>query len=91
MAHVYEEAKGKVVVNEGAKKVLLSERAHSLLPVGITQIVGKFKQGDLIKIVDEADHEIGIGLAKYGHKKAREVVGQKNQKPLIHYDHLYLH
>lgn len=91
MAHVYEEAKGKVVINEGAKKVLLSERAHSLLPVGVTQIVGKFKQGDLIKIVDETDHEIGLGLAKYGHKKAREVVGQKNQKPLIHYDHLYLH
>ena len=91
MAYVYEEAKGKVVINEGAKKVLLSERAHSLLPVGVTQIVGKFKQGDLIKIVDETDHEIGLGLAKYGHKKAREVVGQKNQKPLIHYDHLYLH
>lgn len=91
MAHVYEEAKGKIIVNEGAKKVLLSEKAHSLLPVGITQVMGKFKKGDLIKILDENEREIGLGLARYGYKKAREVLGQKNQKPVIHYDHLYLH
>jgi glutamate 5-kinase len=91
MAHAYEEAKGKVVINEGARNVLLSDKAHSLLPVGITQVVGKFKKGDLIKIVDESDREIGLGLARYGYKKAKEVVGLKNQKPVIHYDHLYLH
>lgn len=91
MAHAYEEAKGKIVVNEGAKKVLLSDKAHSLLPVGITQVMGKFKKGDLIKILDENEREIGLGLARYGYKKAREVLGQKNQKPVIHYDHLYLH
>ncbi|HEX8037674.1 MAG TPA: glutamate 5-kinase [Chryseosolibacter sp.] len=91
MAHAYEEVKGKVVVNEGARNVLLSEKAHSLLPVGITQVIGKFKKGDLIKIIDENQREIGLGLARYGYKKAKEVVGQKNQKPVIHYDHLYLH
>lgn len=91
MAHAYEEAKGKVVINEGAKKVLHSETAHSLLPVGITQVIGKFKKGDLIKIIDENEREVGLGLARYGYKKAKEVVGLKNQKPVIHYDHLYLH
>jgi glutamate 5-kinase len=91
MAHAYEEAKGKVVINEGAKKVLLSDKAHSLLPVGITQVIGKFKKGDLIKILDENEREIGLGLARYGFKKAKELIGQKNQKPVIHYDHLYLH
>jgi glutamate 5-kinase len=91
MAHAYEEAKGKVIVNEGAKKVLLSDKAHSLLPVGIIQVLGKFKKGDLIKITDENEKEIGLGLARYSYSKAKEVVGQKNQKPLIHYDHLYLH
>jgi glutamate 5-kinase len=91
MAHAYEEAKGKIMINEGAKKVLLSDKAHSLLPVGVTQVLGKFKKGDLIKIVDENDHEVGLGLARYGYKKAKELVGLKNQKPVIHYDHLYLH
>lgn len=91
MAHAYEEVKGKVVVNEGAKQVLLSDKAHSLLPVGITQVIGKFSKGDLIKILDENQREIGLGLVRYGYKKAKEVIGRKNQKPLIHYDHLYLH
>lgn len=91
MAHAYEEAKGKVVINEGAKKVLHSAKAHSLLPVGITQVIGKFEKGDLIKIIDENEKEIGLGLARYNYKKAIEVVGLKNQKPVIHYDHLYLH
>ncbi|HTJ51502.1 MAG TPA: glutamate 5-kinase [Cyclobacteriaceae bacterium] len=91
IAHAYEEPKGKVVINEGAKKVLLSQKATSLLPVGITQVIGKFKKGDIIRIVDEADHELGMGLARYSYKKAKEVIGVKNEKPVIHYDHLYLH
>ncbi len=92
MAHAYEEPKGKVVINQGAREVLLSSsKAHSLLPVGIVRVIGSFKKGDIIRIVDEKDKEVGLGLAKYGYKKAKEVLGLKNQPPLIHYDHLYLH
>jgi glutamate 5-kinase len=91
MAHAYEEPKGKVVINDGAKAILHSDKAKSLLPIGITKVEGKFKKGDIIRIVDEKDHEIGLGLARYGVKKAKEVLGMKNQKPIIHYDHLYLH
>lgn len=91
MAHAYEEPKGKVVINQGARQILLSEKAHSLLPVGVVKVVGKFKKGDIIRIVDEQDKEVGLGLARYGFKKAKGVVGLKNQKPIIHYDHLYLH
>jgi glutamate 5-kinase len=91
MAHAYEEPKGKVMINQGAKEILLSDKAHSLLPVGVIKVVGKFKKGDIIKIVDEAEHELGLGLARYDADKAEEVMGVKNQKPIIHYDHLYLH
>ncbi len=91
IAHAYEEAKGKIKINQGAVQVLRSERANSLLPIGLIHVEGKFKKGDIVKIVDEHDEEIGLGLARYGYKKAQEVVGIKNQKPIIHYDHLYLH
>ena len=91
IAHAYEEPKGKVVINQGAKDVLLSQKANSLLPVGITKVIGKFKKGDIIRIVDEKDHELGLGLARCSFKKAKEVIGLKNEKPVIHYDHLYLH
>jgi glutamate 5-kinase len=79
------------MINDGAKSVLLSDKAKSLLPVGMVQVMGKFKKGDIVKIVDEKEHEIGLGLARYGYKKAKELIGLKNQKPIIHYDHLYLH
>jgi len=91
IAHAYEEPKGKVVINQGAKDVLTSAKATSLLPVGVVKVVGKFKKGDIITIVDEQERELGVGLARYGYKKSKEVMGVKNQKPIIHYDHLYLH
>lgn len=91
MAHAYEEPKGKVVINAGAKAILLADKAKSLLPVGLVGVIGKFKKGDIIRIVDEQGKELGLGLARYGNEKAQEVVGLKDQKPIIHYDHLYLH
>jgi len=37
-------AKGELVVNEGAKKALLSSQATSLLPVGVVSISGTFEK-----------------------------------------------
>jgi len=91
IAHAYEEPKGKVMINQGAKEVLSSSKATSLLPVGVIKVMGKFKKGDIITIVDEQDRELGLGLARYDYKKSKEVMGMKNQKPIVHYDHLYLH
>ncbi len=84
-------AKGYVVINDGAKQTLLSKIAASLLPVGVISVEGEFKRGDIIRILDEQHREIGLGQSRYGSQKARSVIGMKNQKPVIHYDHLYLH
>lgn len=91
IAHSQSHAKGLVIVNEGAKKSLASQSATSLLPIGIVRIEGDFKTGDIIKIIDENQDEIGLGQTRYSSKKAESLIGFKNQKPIIHYDHLYLH
>jgi len=91
IAHSHSNAKGQVVVNEGAKKSLISHAAASLLPVGVVRIEGDFKKGDIIKILDENHAEIGLGQTRYNSEKAASLIGLKNQKPIIHYDHLYLH
>jgi len=91
IANSHAHAKGQVIVNDGAKKRLISSNAASLLPVGVLKIEGEFKKGDIIKILDEEHCEIGLGQTKYGSKKAEAVIGLKNQRPIIHYDHLYLH
>ena len=84
-------ASGSVTVNAGAEAALLDDsRLTSLLPVGIERVEGRFDSGDVIQIRNEAGKVLGCGRARYGHREARELQGQRGQKPLIHYDYLYL-
>ena len=82
--------KGQVVINQGALKALKSEKAVSLLPVGIVNIINEFKKGDLIKIVDESENIVGIGKARFNSDKIEIEKKSEKQRPLIHYDYLYL-
>jgi glutamate 5-kinase len=83
-------AEGEVVINAGAAKALDSDKAVSLLPVGIIRVVSEFKKDDLIKIVDESGRQIGVGKAGYGSAKLETEKLAEKQRPLVHYDYLYL-
>ena len=83
-------SKGAVYLNEGATESILGEKAASVLPVGVTQVTGDFSAGDIVKVVDCHGHEIGVGKVACDSGQARELVGKRNQKALIHYDYLYL-
>jgi len=62
----------------------------SLLPVGIVKVTSEFKKDDLIRIIDESGKMIGVGKAGYGSAKVETEKLSEKQKPLIHYDYLYL-
>jgi glutamate 5-kinase len=84
-------ATGWVTVNAGAETALLDRsRLTSLLPVGIASIEGRFDSGDVIQIRNAAGKVLGCGRARYGHEEARQLLGKRGQKPLVHYDYLYL-
>lgn len=83
-------AKGQVVINEGAINALNSDRAVSLLPVGIIEVKTKFKKGDLIKIVDQSGGIVGVGKARYDSEQVDTEKASEKQKPIVHYDYLYL-
>jgi glutamate 5-kinase len=89
IAHAETAATGVVQLNQGAKEVLTSGKATSLLPIGIIAVKADFKKGDIIRIVDESENLIGLGIAQYGSDKAKERMGLKNQKLLVHYDYFY--
>jgi len=55
---------GRITIDDGARKALCLE-GKSLLPVGITDIHGSFKQGDLVVIQDRRGREIGRGLCNF--------------------------
>ena len=83
--------KAMVYINAGAVAVLTSdEKISSLLPVGITKIEGRFKKGDIVKIVDESGEAVGMGVAQYGVEKALEYLGENGKKALVHYDYLLI-
>jgi glutamate 5-kinase len=90
IAHSQGFAKGEIHVNENAAKALAGEKAVSLLPIGATNIIGEFEKDDVVKIIDEKGTELGVGKVQYDSDKAREMLGKKNQKPLVHCDYLYL-
>ncbi len=85
------QATATVVVNQGAADALIDDsRLTSLLPVGVVRLEGEFDKGDVVLIRDEAGQVLGCGRAQYGHEQAEAFVGKQGQRPLVHYDYLYL-
>jgi glutamate 5-kinase len=84
-------ATGSVTVNKGAADALMdSNHLASLLPVGIEAVDGQFDRGDVIQILNPSGEVLGCGRARYNHEEANRLMGQRGQKPLVHYDYLYL-
>ncbi len=90
IAHSDGFAKGELHINAGAKEALLGETASSLLAVGITSVVGEFEKDDIVKIIDENGEQLGVGRVGFESEQVRELIGKKGNKPIVHYDYLYL-
>jgi len=90
IAHSDSFAKGEIHINANAVKALSGEKASSLLPVGIIAVHGEFEKDDIIRILDEEGQSVGVGKTSFDSKKTKELIGKKGNKPVIHYDYLYL-
>lgn len=89
IAHSGSFAKGSITINADAAAALASPRAVSLLMVGVVSVEGDFEEGDLVNIITEDGHTVGIGRSGYDATDARRLVGRHEVKPIIHYDYLY--
>jgi glutamate 5-kinase len=83
-------SKGEIHINEGATKGLLSDKATSLLLIGVVKITGNFQKGDIVKIINYKGNTIGFGKSGYNAETAQKKIGEKHNKPIVHYDYLYL-
>ena len=91
IAHSEDFSKGSIFLNEGAVQALTGQRAASILPVGVTRIEGNFEEDDIVGIFDATNGQrLGVGKVAYSSVDAAAVIGQKGQKPLVHYDYLWL-
>lgn len=91
IAHSEGFAKGELHIDALASKTLAEDSAAtSLLMVGVTEVKGKFEKDDIVKIFDNGGTQIGLGKVQYSSADARKLIGMKGEKPIIHYDYMYI-
>ena len=90
IAHSDGFAKGALHLNEGASEIIRGEQAVSILPVGVTKVEGDFERHDIVSIIDCNGNNIGVGRVALCSEDARKVIGMKGQKPIVHYDYMFL-
>jgi glutamate 5-kinase len=64
--------RGRVVLDGGAVRALV-EDGKSLLPIGVSEVVGEFERGEVIGCVDATGREIARGLVNYSSADARKI------------------
>ncbi len=90
IAHSEGFAKGELHINPRAAEIIVADKAASILPVGITDVKGEFEKDDIVRIINAEGKPIGVGKANCSSDQAREVMGKHGEKPIIHYDYLYI-
>lgn len=91
-------SRGTLTLDEGACRVL-RERGSSLLAVGVTDVSGEFKRGELVRCVDKTGEEIARGLVNYhsdeviklkgiASSQIGEILGYVDEPELINRDNM---
>jgi glutamate 5-kinase len=70
---------GTLVIDEGACRALL-EKGKSLLPSGIMKVEGKFRQGDIVRIVSATREELARGLSNYTSDEVGLIAGKRSSQ-----------
>ncbi|PYC28110.1 glutamate 5-kinase [Aquipseudomonas alcaligenes] len=94
------QTRGTLVLDAGAVKALTVDH-KSLLPVGVREVQGSFRRGEMVVCVGPDGREIARGLANYSALEAQKIVGQPSdaiekllgyvdEPELVHRDNLIL-
>ncbi|MCC7515900.1 MAG: glutamate 5-kinase [Pseudomonadales bacterium] len=94
------QTRGTVILDDGAVDVLRA-KGKSLLPVGVKELQGDFRRGDMVTCVDANGTEIARGLINYSAEDARKIMGKStadilkvlgyvSDEELIHRDNLVI-
>jgi glutamate 5-kinase len=91
---------GRLRLDAGAVQALARD-GKSLLPVGVTEVLGEFVRGEMVSCLDPQGREVARGLANYSAAEARrimrkpsgeieKILGYVDEPELIHRDNLVL-
>ncbi len=77
--------KGRLTVDDGAKKALIKGDASLLLP-GVMRVEGVFKAGDVVIIEDGDGVEIARGITHYSVSELAKMSGKRTKHAVVHVD-----
>ncbi len=70
---------GKIVVDSGAARALVKQ-GKSLLPSGVTKVVGNFDKGATVEVIDSGGKKIARGLTNYSAEQIEKIKGLKTNQ-----------
>lgn len=70
--------RGEVHLDDGAAGAL--SRGKSLLPAGVTTVVGDFGRGEPVVIFGPGRERLGVGLTRYTSDEAQKIKGQRSDR-----------
>lgn len=93
------EVRGEIRIDPGAAEALRC--GNSLLPVGVVEVLGNFRRGDVVTVVGPNGVELGRGLTEYSDADAallqgcqseqiEDKLGYRGRSVMIHRDDLVL-
>lgn len=68
---------GAIVVDDGAIDAI-TRHGRSLLPAGVTACEGSFAAGDVVRIQDRQQHEVGRGVCRYDAEDLGRILGRSS-------------
>lgn len=73
------QVRGRLIVDAGAAKKL-RESGSSLLAVGVRQVQGEFRRGEIVSCIDEQGNEVARGLVNYHAAEVRRIQGKSSEQ-----------
>jgi len=69
---------GELRLDAGAVTAL--KAGKSLLPAGVTAVIGGFEKGDCVRLIDPDGRAVGVGLAAYPADEAARIRGRRSDE-----------
>ena len=71
--------RGTLVIDDGAAKALQKHK-KSLLPAGVTEVLGDFEPGSMVRCMDASGQEIARGVTCFSSDQIRMIMGRHSEE-----------
>lgn len=91
---------GQIILDDGAHQAV-AQAGSSLLPIGVTDVIGEFDCGEVVALTDKTGQEFARGLSNYSSTDACVITGKRTDeipallgslpyKEIVHRDNLVI-